>query len=125
MQCGNRLESTKVSIAETRQTQTAPETSREPTSERRVVTILFCDVKGSTNLAEQVDPETWTEVMAGAFEYLVGAVKRYDGTIGRLMGDGILAFFGAPVAHEDDPLRAVRAGLDMIQELRPHQEQAR
>jgi len=115
----------KVSEMDQRQNQPVIETSREPTSERRVVTILFCDVKGSTNLAEQVDPETWTEVMGGAFRYLVGAVERYDGTIGRLMGDGILAFFGAPLAHEDDPLRAVRSGLDMIQDLRPYQEQAR
>ncbi len=51
-------------------------------SERRVVTILFCDVKGSTTLAEQLDPETWTEVMDGAFDYLVAAVVRYDGTGG-------------------------------------------
>ena len=107
-----------------------PPPRREPAgpgsvSERRIVTILFCDVKGSTLLAEQLDPETWAEIMDGAFEYLVAAVIRYEGTVARLMGDAILAFFGAPVAHEDDPFRAICAGLDMLSDLRPYQEKVR
>ncbi len=84
---------------------------RSSTGERRVVTVLLCDVVGSTALAEQLDPETWTEIMNEAFEYLTEPIDRYGGTVAQLMGDAIMAFFGAPVAHEDDPERAVQAGL--------------
>lgn len=82
--------------------------------ERRVVTVLFVDVVNSTGLAEKLDPEDWTEIMNGAFEHLTAPIHRYEGTVARLMGDGLLAFFGAPAAHEDDPQRAVLAALDMI-----------
>ena len=88
--------------------------------ERRIVTVLFADISGSTALAEQVDPETWSEVMAGAFPILNQAVARYDGTVARLLGDAILAVFGAPEAHEDDPERAVRAGLDLLGDMEPY-----
>ena len=83
------------------------------TSERRPITVLFADIAGSTALAERMDPEDWTEIVSQAFARMNATVTRYDGTIARLMGDGVLAFFGAPVAHEDDPVRAVRCGLDM------------
>jgi class 3 adenylate cyclase/tetratricopeptide (TPR) repeat protein len=86
---------------------------RPAEGERRYLTLLFADVVGSTALAEQLDPEEWTELMNGAFGFLIAAVRRYGGTVGRLMGDGILAFFGAPTAHEDDPERAVLAGLEI------------
>jgi class 3 adenylate cyclase/tetratricopeptide (TPR) repeat protein len=82
--------------------------------ERRVVTMLFCDVKGSTALAEQLDPEAWSDIINGAFERMVRPIYRYEGTVARLMGDGLLAFFGAPIAHEDDPRRAVLAGLEIV-----------
>jgi class 3 adenylate cyclase len=82
--------------------------------ERRVVTMLFCDVKDSTATAEKLDPEEWAEIMNGAFEQMIAPVYRYEGTLARLTGDGILAFFGAPIAHEDDPQRAVLAGLDIV-----------
>ena len=81
--------------------------------------MLFCDVVGSTKMAEQLDPEEWAEIMNEAFDYLIAPVYRYEGTIARLQGDGLLAFFGAPVAHEDDPVRAVLAGLDMLSDLDP------
>ena len=87
--------------------------------ERRVVTILFCDVTGSTALAESMDPEEWTGIMNRIFDYLIKPVERYGGTIARLMGDAILAFFGAPAAHEDDPQRAVLAGLAIIENIAP------
>jgi class 3 adenylate cyclase len=83
-------------------------------AERRTVTILFCDVKGSTAMAENLDPEDVMEIMDGAFDVLIGPVYRYEGTLARLMGDAVLAFFGAPIAHEDDPERACRAALDII-----------
>ena len=69
--------------------------------ERRMVTILFSDVRGSTAMAEELDPEEVMEIMDGAFDYLIQPVYHYEGTLARLMGDAVLAFFGAPIAHED------------------------
>ncbi|HEY7624399.1 MAG TPA: adenylate/guanylate cyclase domain-containing protein [Candidatus Limnocylindria bacterium] len=86
-------------------------------SERRPITVLFADIAGSTALAEQMDPEDWTAIVSQAFARMNATIERYDGTVARLMGDGVLAFFGAPVAHEDDPLRAVRCGLDMVRSV--------
>lgn len=82
--------------------------------ERRVVTILFCDVKGSTSVAASLDPEEWAEIMNGAFEHMIRPIYAFEGTVARLMGDGLLAFFGAPTAHEDDPQRAILAGLEIV-----------
>ena len=79
--------------------------------ERRVITMLFCDVKGSTAAAEKVDPEVWSDIMNGIFEYMIRPIYKYEGLVPRLMGDAILAFFGAPITHEDDPQRAVLAGM--------------
>ena len=93
--------------------------------ERRVVTMLFCDVKGSTAMAETMDPEDWTEIMNGAFQRLIAPVYRYEGTLARLMGDAIFAFFGAPIAHEDDPRRAVQAGLDIVAGIAAYKEQVK
>jgi class 3 adenylate cyclase/tetratricopeptide (TPR) repeat protein len=89
------------------------------------VTVLFCDVKGSTTLAESLDPEEWTEIMNGAFAALIEPISRYEGTVVRLLGDAILAFFGAPTAHEDDPERAVLAGLEMLQALNGYRTRLR
>ncbi|MBI3243398.1 MAG: AAA family ATPase [Chloroflexi bacterium] len=97
--------------------------ARNVEGERRIVTVLFCDVKGSTAMAEKLDPEEWAEIMNGAFERLISPVYRYEGTVARLMGDAILAFFGAPIAHEDDPQRAVLAGLDIVEGIQPYREQ--
>jgi hypothetical protein len=69
-------------------------------------------------MAEQLDPEDWTEIMDEAFGFMTEPVERYGGTVGRFMGDAIVAFFGAPLAHEDDPERAVRAGLEIIEGTR-------
>jgi class 3 adenylate cyclase/tetratricopeptide (TPR) repeat protein len=91
--------------------------------ERRVVTMLFCDVKGSTAAASALDPEEWAEIINGAFEAMIHPIYRYEGTVARLMGDGILAFFGAPVAHEDDPQRAVLAGLAITEAIQPYRQQ--
>ena len=91
--------------------------------ERRVVTVLFCDVKGSTAMAGQMDPEEWAGIMKRAMAVLIPPVTRHDGIVARLMGDALLAFFGAPTTHEDDPLRAVRAGLDIIDGISIFREQ--
>jgi len=82
--------------------------------ERRLVTVLFADVVGSTTHAERMDAEDWTAVMNRVFEVMSQAVVRYEGTVGQFIGDEILAYFGAPSSHEDDAERAVRAALDMI-----------
>ena len=87
--------------------------------ERRVITVLFCDVVGSTALAGRLDPEEWAEVMNEAFRYMIAPIEEYGGMVARLMGDAVLAFFGAPQAHEDDPQRAVLAGLDIVNGIRP------
>ncbi|HUF39966.1 MAG TPA: adenylate/guanylate cyclase domain-containing protein [Anaerolineales bacterium] len=100
----------------------AARSSGEMVGERRIVTMLFCDVKGSTYAAEGLDPEEWTEIINGAFEHMIGPIYTYEGTVARLMGDAILAFFGAPIAHEDDPHRAVLAGLDIIANFTPYRE---
>ena len=73
-------------------------------------------------MAETLDPEVWTNIMNEAFKQLIEAVERFEGTVARLMGDGILAIFGAPTAHEDDPERAVLAGLAMINNIGPLRE---
>ncbi|MEO6396043.1 MAG: adenylate/guanylate cyclase domain-containing protein [Devosia sp.] len=96
-------------------------TSREAAGgkgERRVITVLFADVVNSTGLAERLDPEDWTDIMNAAFPAMTAPITRYGGTVARLMGDGLLAFFGAPVAHEDDPQRAVLAALEMLDAVR-------
>jgi ABC-type oligopeptide transport system substrate-binding subunit/class 3 adenylate cyclase/tetratricopeptide (TPR) repeat protein len=91
-------------------------------AERRMVTILFSDVKGSTAMAEGLDPEDVMEIMDGAFDVLIEPVYRYEGTLARLMGDAVLAFFGAPIAHEDDPERAIRAALEITAEAAEYAE---
>jgi class 3 adenylate cyclase/tetratricopeptide (TPR) repeat protein len=108
--------------AEMRRKLEAARESGDMVGERRIVTMMFCDVKGSTAAAEQLDPEEWSEIINGTFEHMIKAVYKYEGTVARLMGDGILAFFGAPLAHEDDPQRAVLAGLDIIAETAPYGE---
>ncbi len=98
----------------------AARTGRAMSGERRTVTALFADVTGSTAAAEQLDPEDWVEIINGAFERMIRPVYRYEGTLATLQGDGVLAFFGAPIAHEDDPERAVLAGLEMIDSIAPY-----
>lgn len=93
--------------------------------ERRMVTTLFADVVDSTALAETMDAEDWTSIMNRAFDLITPAIYRYEGTVARLMGDALLAFFGAPVAHEDDPERAVRAALDLLATVRVYANEVR
>lgn len=81
--------------------------------ERKGVTILFTDIVNSTTLAAGLDPEDWKEIVTQAHQRVSEAVYRYEGYIAQLLGDGVLAFFGAPVTHEDDPVRAVQAALDI------------
>ncbi|HJR79529.1 MAG TPA: adenylate/guanylate cyclase domain-containing protein [Anaerolineales bacterium] len=91
--------------------------------ERRVVTVLFCDIQGSTAMAEKLDPEEWAGIMKRSMTFLIPPVTRHDGIVARLMGDALLAFFGAPTTHEDDPQRAVRAGLEIVEGIAVLREQ--
>jgi len=93
--------------------------------ERKLVTALFTDIVGSTSLAEQMDPEDWREIVSGAHQRVSEAVYRYEGTIAQLLGDGVLAFFGAPLAHEDDAERAIRAALDILASIKEYGEELR
>lgn len=99
---------------------TAARAANPMRGERRTVTMLFADIQGSTAAAEGLDPEDWTDIINGAFEHLIAPVYRYEGTLARLLGDAVLAFFGAPIAHEDDPVRAVRAGLEIVEGMHPY-----
>jgi class 3 adenylate cyclase/predicted ATPase len=85
--------------------------------ERRQLTVLFCDVVGSTTLSTQLDPEDLRDVLH-EFQACCGkAITRYEGHIARLMGDGVLAYFGFPIAHEDDAERAANAALEMVESI--------
>src|SRR5947208_986976 len=80
---------------------------------RKVVTVLFCDVVGSTALGESVDPEALQGLLARYFERMKAIVERHGGSVEKFIGDAVMAVFGVPVVHEDDALRAVRAALEM------------
>lgn len=86
-------------------------------AERKQVTVLFADVSGSMDLAEQEDPEEWRKIMQRFFSTLAEAVERFEGTVDKFTGDGIMAIFGAPVAHEDHARRACYAALQMLDDV--------
>ena len=87
------------------------------------MTVLFVDVAGFTPLAEQLDPEEVHQIMDRCFELITAEVHRFEGTINQYTGDGVMALFGAPVAHEDSPRRAVHAALGMQRALRAYGEE--
>ncbi|MDL1896091.1 zinc-ribbon domain-containing protein, partial [Anaerolineae bacterium CFX7] len=84
---------------------------RAPEAERRFVTILFADLSGFTALAETRDPEAVRELINACFDLLVPIIEEHQGVVDQFVGDAIVALFGAPAAHEDDPLQACRAAL--------------
>src|ERR1700736_5976899 len=85
--------------------------------ERKQVTVLFADVKGSMDLAASLDPEEWQEMMTRFFSILCDGVHRFEGTVDKFTGDGIMALFGAPIAHEDHAQRACFTALHLRDEL--------
>ena len=85
--------------------------------ERKQVTVLFADVKGSMELAEQLDPEEWSRIMQRFFQILSEGVERFEGFVDKFTGDGIMALFGAPIAHEDHARRACYAALHLRDEI--------
>src|SRR5262245_32084004 len=86
--------------------------------ERKLVTVLFADLKGSMELLADRDPEEARKLLDPILERMMEAVHHYEGTVNQVMGDGIMALFGAPVAHEDHAVRACYAALDMQRAIR-------
>jgi predicted ATPase/class 3 adenylate cyclase len=95
-----------------------PLTARtETTEERKVLTVIFCDLKGSTALGEALDPESLSEVLELYFKSMTRVLERHGGSVQKFIGDAIVCAFGIPLLHEDDALRAVRAASEMIEQL--------
>src|SRR5712691_3583335 len=88
--------------------------SHTPEAERRQLTVMFCDLVDSTALSGQLDPEDLREVVRAYQQVCSEVITRFDGHVAQFLGDGLLVYFGYPVAHEDDAQRAVRAGLGML-----------
>ncbi|MBV8337721.1 MAG: adenylate/guanylate cyclase domain-containing protein, partial [Alphaproteobacteria bacterium] len=88
-----------------------------PDAERRQLTVMFCDLVGSTALSTGMDPEDLRDVIASYQSRCSAAIRRYDGFVAKYMGDGILVYFGYPRAHEDEAERSVRAGLDIVEAM--------
>src|SRR6266581_6187977 len=93
--------------------------STRPEAERRQLTVMFCDVVGSTALSTQLDPEELREVIQAYRETCATVIRRFEGHLAKYLGYGLLVYFGYPLAHEDDAQRAVRVGLSILAEL-PH-----
>ena len=91
-----------------------PEPRSQDTAERRQVTVMFCDLVGSTALSARLDPEDLREVISAYQKCVAETVRRFAGFVAKYMGDGVLVYFGYPQAHEDDAERAVRAGLELV-----------
>ena len=92
---------------------TALAAAEAPREQRKTVTVLFCDVLGSTARAEERDPEATRAVMARYFDTARVAIERHGGTVEKFIGDAVMAVFGVPQVHEDDALRAVRAAIEL------------
>ena len=93
--------------------------------ERKTITALFADLKGSTALLEGLDPEAARALIDPALQLMMDAVHRYEGYVAQALGDGIFALFGAPIAHEDHPQRALYAAWRMQEEMRRYSDQLR
>ncbi len=94
-----------------------PPEPRSPEAERRQLTVMFCDLVDSTKLSSQLDPEDYRDVVRAYQTACTEVIRRYDGHIAQLLGDGLLVYFGYPHAHEDDAQRAVRTGLGILAAL--------
>jgi len=115
MKCGTRLAPTATTLQDEQEKALA----EPPTeAERRQVTVMFCDLVGSTPLSEKLDPEELRDVLHDYQSSCAKVIRGYDGHIARYLGDGILVYFGYPTAHEDDAQRAVRAGLGVVEGIK-------
>src|SRR5437879_2465343 len=89
--------------------------SSVPEPRRRLVTALFCDLVGSTELGERLDPEPLRKLQDRYFDAMAAAIEHHGGTVEKFIGDAVVGTFGIPIAHEDDTYRAVRAAREMVQ----------
>ena len=90
------------------------EPKAQDTAERRQVTVMFCDLVGSTALSARMDPEDLREIISAYQKCVAETVRSFGGFVAKYMGDGVLIYFGYPQAHEDDAERAVRAGMELV-----------
>ena len=128
--CGTRLEAASLAPAgkpapPPSGVRVAAEAAEIPEGERKTVTALFADIKGSTELMRDLDPEEARAIVDPVLQLMMAAVHRYGGYVAQSTGDGIFALFGAPVAHEDHPQRALHAALAMREELRRYADRLR
>src|SRR6516225_8044536 len=129
-QCGSALgaPAPTVSAKKSDQTQirlTQAAATENLEGERKTVTMLFADIKGSLELMEDLDPEEARAIVDPALKLMIDAVHHYEGYVAQSTGDGVFALFGAPVAHEDHPQRALHTALRMQGELRRYSDQLR
>src|SRR5712692_1987925 len=118
-ECGTALvDAAQATVAE------ATPTVVSAAGERRHLTVLFCDLVGSTEIAAQLDPEDWRETVAGYQRAAAEAITRFDGHVAKYLGDGVMAFFGYPEAHDNDAERAARAGLAILDAIAKLNEQS-
>ena len=117
--CGAAL----TALASTPVSKTPPIASPGVVGERRHLTVLFCDLVGSTTIAGQLDPEEWRETIAGYHRAAAEAIVRFDGHVAKYLGDGVMAYFGWPAAHDNDAERAARAGLAILDAITKLNEQ--
>lgn len=111
--CGAAL----TALASTPVSKTPPIASPGVVGERRHLTVLFCDLVGSTTIAGQLDPEEWRETIEGYHRAAAEAIVRFDGHVAKYLGDGVMAYFGWPAAHDNDAERAARAGLAILEAI--------
>src|SRR6266404_7225019 len=116
---------TKLTTPEIRVTPGQPDALELPEGERKTVTALFADIKGSMDLIEDLDPEEARRLVDPALKLMMDAVHRYEGYVAQSTGDGIFALFGAPVAHEDHPQRALHAARRMQDDLKRYADKLR
>ncbi|MCI0397167.1 MAG: AAA family ATPase [Chloroflexi bacterium] len=114
MNCGHQVSSALAAPAVAAPERTSP---IGHSGERRVVTVMFADISGFTAMSEKMDPEQVRSLMNSCFDHLVPIVEKYEGVVDKFIGDEIMALFGAPTAHEDDPMRAMRTALEMMDAL--------
>ncbi|MFQ5551968.1 MAG: AAA family ATPase, partial [Gemmatimonadales bacterium] len=112
------LEKQSCATAPAAESEDRPSARAQPReAERRQLTVMFCDLAGSTELSQQLDPEDLREVNRAYQDACKAAIERYEGFVARYMGDGVLAYFGYPQAHEDDAERAIHAGLGVVESV--------
>src|SRR5215472_9634043 len=125
-ECGSVLSTSGVDVDSTESASSTPvnqvpagriDEGTTSKGERRHLTVLFCDLVNSTQIAARLDPEEWRDVVARYQQVAAEAVVRFDGRIAQYLGDGVLALFGYPTAHENDAERAIRTGLEIIEEV--------